>query len=37
VQIVRPQRIHAGAAAIEGGVAQHVVETLAELPAILKP
>jgi putative hydrolase of the HAD superfamily len=36
VQVVRPQRIHAGAIAIEGGAAQHVVETLADLPAIIE-
>lgn len=36
VQVVRPQRIHANAKVAEGGVPHHVVETLAELPALLK-
>lgn len=35
VQVLRPQRIHAGAAVIEHGAPHHVVDTLAELPAIL--
>jgi len=36
VQIVRPQRIHAGVTVAEGGAPHHVVETLAALPALLQ-
>jgi putative hydrolase of the HAD superfamily len=36
VQVVRPQRIHASAKVAEGGDPRHVVETLAELPELLK-
>ena len=35
VQVLRPNRIHARAAMAEGGAAQHVIETLAELPGVL--
>ena len=35
VQVLRPNRIHARAATVEGGAAQHVIETLAELPRVL--
>ncbi len=36
VQIVRPQRIHASAKVVAGGAAHHIIETLAELPALLE-
>ncbi len=35
VQVVRSQRIHANAVAIEGGRPHHVIDTLAKLPAII--
>ena len=35
VQVHRPQRIHARAEAAPGGAAQHVVDQLTELPALL--
>lgn len=35
VQVHRPQRIHARAATAEGGAAQHVIQSLTELPALL--
>jgi hypothetical protein len=36
VQVVRPQRIHASALAADGGAAHHVIDSLDELPAVLK-
>ena len=36
VQIHRPQRIHARAQTAEGGAAQHVIDSLAELPGLLE-
>ena len=37
VQVVRPQRIHATAPTADGGAPHHVIDSLDELPAILKP
>ena len=36
VQIIRPQRIHARAPMAEGGAAQYVIETLADLAGVLR-
>ena len=36
VQVKRPQRIHANAIAAAGGEPRHVIETLADLPAVLR-
>ncbi len=36
VQVLRPFRIHARATPIDGGEAQHVIESLTQLPALLE-
>lgn len=35
IQVLRPQRIHSRAVAVEGGAARHVIETLDDLAAVL--